>query len=162
MRTRGSGGHNSASRARVYTRRKIAIKLQAVQIDSNLFFGETQTLNRRAELLPAARIRKKDTPPTDGKTEGLRTAGQGDSFQLCRDLSKRGKDQAEKLRPRKIQKGSILEPGQRAFLYRNHKQKGGHARPGKGRATANRQTETAIMRGIAARHNPYNSTGGQE
>lgn len=81
--------------------------------------------------MPAAQIRKKDTPPTDGKTEGLRTAGQGDSFQLCRDLSKRGKDQAEKLRPRKIQKGSILESGQRAFLYRNHKQKAATQDPAK-------------------------------
>jgi hypothetical protein len=38
--------HNFASRARVYTRRKIAIKLQAVQIDINLIFGRTQTPKR--------------------------------------------------------------------------------------------------------------------
>ena len=102
------------------------------------------------------------TPTHDGRPGAAALLDRVTASNSAGIYPKGGKTRRRNCARAKIKKGSILESGQRVFLYRNHKQKGGHARPGKGRATANRQTETAIIRGIAARHNPYNSTGGQE
>lgn len=116
MRTRGSGGHNSASRARVYTRRKIAIKLQAVQIDINLYLGEPKPRTAGRSYCRRRRSGRKTPRP--------RTAKQRDCEQLDRVTAsnsagiypKGGKTRRRNCARAKIKKDPFWNQGRELFF----------------------------------------------